>query len=263
MKGIHKNKFSLFIIIFMIIIGVSSPYISPYSPNDFSYNILLAPSKIHPLGTDEMGHDILSILLSGFRTTIYIAVTSSILSTIIGTFAAILAAYYGGILEKIISSMTDLFIIIPEILIILIFAVYASPSTLNTIIAISLFSWSKVAKILLVRAKASLESDKIMYTIMLKGHLLDIFKKLWYEIAPAVITMFILQCSKAAVYESSLSFLGLGNPTAKTWGKLIKSALAYEGIFYDGCYIWYLMPPIICIIVFVICLSTISSSFQE
>ncbi len=96
----------------------------------------------------------------------------------------------------------------------------------------------------------AMEREKVKYTILLKGgNLIDIIEKVWPEIRPTVSTMFILQTSKAAVYESILSFLGVGDPVLKSWGRIIKSALSYEGIFVDGVYKWYLLPPIVCLCV--------------
>lgn len=263
MEKKHRVSISFLIVCSIIVIGILSKLIMPYSPDDFSFEALLRPSLMHLLGTDEMGRDIFSMLMNGFRSTVYITIISSALSTFIGTICAVVATYYGGWLEKIIRMSSDLFIIIPEILIILVFSVYSKPSVYNTILAISLFSWSKVTRILLIRCKVSLEKEKLQYTMLIKGSFIDILRKLWYEISPAVGTMFILQCSKATVYETSLSFLGLGDSTLKTWGRLIKSALDFEGIFYDKYYLWYLIPPILCIVIFVVALSRLGERVEE
>jgi peptide/nickel transport system permease protein len=108
------------------------------------------------------------------------------------------------------------------------------------------------------RAMTSIELDTIKYTLLLKGTLLDILKKMWRQLYPVVSTIFILQCSKSAVYEATLSYFGIGDPLIKSWGKLMKAALNYEGIFYEGTYMWYLLPPIICICTYVLALSILT-----
>lgn len=257
MKEKLKYK-SLIMIGIMVLIGIIYPYISPYDPNYFGFDVLLKPSFTHLLGTDEMGHDIFSILLVGFRITIGISLISSVITTFLGTILAVISAYYRGVVDEIIRKTTDFMIIIPEIVMLLFLSVYLEPTIKNTIISISFFSWSKVTRIIRAKAITVMDKEKIKYTLLLKGNLLDIFKKLWPELYPSISTMFILQCSKAAVYESTLSFFGIGDPLVKSWGKMIKMALNYEGIFNDGVYIWYLLPPIICICIFVTSLSILT-----
>jgi peptide/nickel transport system permease protein len=137
MKNWKKNKISSGIVIFMIIIGIMYPILTPYSADDFSFDSLLRPSFSHLLGTDEMGHDIFSMVLAGFRVTIGISILSAFLSTSIGIFFGILCAYYKGWVDKVIMKVTELFIIVPEIVVLLFIAAFAEPEIHNTILAIS------------------------------------------------------------------------------------------------------------------------------
>lgn len=255
------KRISKYVFILMILIGLLYPFIVPYDVNSFNFESMLSPSKAHLLGTDEMGHDIFSMLLFGFRITIFISIISGFFSTLIGGILGIAAAYYKGIVDKIIVKLTEVFIIVPEIVIILFFAAFSKPRVENTIFAIVFFSWSKVARIIRTRAIVVLEMDKVKYTMLLKGSIRDIFLKMWKDIRPALTTMFILQCSKGAVYESTLSFFGIGDPLLKTWGRLIKSALSCENIFDSGAYLWYLLPPILCLCAFVVSIAFIT--FEE
>ncbi len=258
MKILKRHNISSVIIGITILLAIIGPMLVTYDPKDFSSDILLLPSLKHFLGTDQMGRDIFSNLIHGTRGTLIIALTSSTISTFIGVFNALIAAYYGGFIERVVDSMTDVFILIPEILVILTFAIYSKPSDINVIIAISLFSWSKAVRIIKERIKVALTSDTIAYTMLLKGNLLDILKKLWNYIYPVVISIYVLQFSKSITYEASLSFLGIGDATSITWGKLIKDALSYEGIFYGGYYLWYLLPAIICVVALVVSVSNLS-----
>ncbi|MGE5627703.1 MAG: ABC transporter permease, partial [Solirubrobacterales bacterium] len=237
------KKISVIIFFTMILLGIIYPYIVPYDIYSFNFEPMLKPQLKHLLGTDEMGRDIFSMLLYGFRITIFISIIAGFLSTIIGGMLGIAAAYYNGYGDNIIVKLTDIFIIIPEIVMILFFATFSSPKVENTILAIAFFSWSKVARIIRTRAMIVMSMDKVRYTMLIKGNLKDIILKMWREVKPAITTMFILQSSKAAVYESTLSFFGIGDPLIKTWGRLIKSALNCENIFDSGAYLWYLMPP--------------------
>jgi len=258
MKVFQTNKKAWAVIIITAFVGLVSPLVYPYNPGDFSFEPLLAPNYGHLLGTDEMGHDILAMLLAGFRVTLGIAVSAALLSTLIGTVLAVLSAFYKGWVDRVIVRITELIIIIPEIVILLFFAVFSKPDIYNTVLAISFFSWSKVTRIVRAKTMIAIEKEKLQYTLLLKGNLIDVLVKMWREITPAVSTMFVFQCGKAAVYESTLAFFGIGDPLVKSWGRLIRTALDYEGIFSEKTYLWYMLPPLICICVFVVAVSVVA-----
>lgn len=255
-------KIPLWTVIFMIFIGLIGPYILPYSPNDFSFDALQSPSKTHLLGTNTLGQDLFSGWLMGFRISIGVAMLSATISTLIGTVLAFLCAYYRGWIEEVIVKTTDLFMIMPEIILIMVFATFMGPGTLNVILVISLVSWSRVTRVIRGKAVMAIKDEKVLYTLLLKANPFFVFKKLWLEIYPSVATMFILQCSKAVMYETNLSFLGIGDPTVKSWGRMIRQGLDFEGVF-QGYYLWWLLPPIVAIVVFIWCLSLISLRVEK
>lgn len=257
------RKAALVIIILIVLTGILYPLITPYAPEDFRFDSLLPPSGEHLLGTNNIGQDIFSILLAGFRSSVFIAITSALISTTIGTIAAVSGAYFKGAVDKTIVKLIDFFIIIPEIIVIMFFAVFAGPGLMNIVLAISLFSWSRSAKIIRSKAYLAVNKESVQYTLMMKGNLFHVIRKLWHYIFPSVITMFVLQCSKAILYEANLAFLGIGDPTIKSWGILIKQAMDYEGIFLDQTYLWWLMPPILCIAVFVSSLSVLCFDMKK
>lgn len=252
------KKVCFVILILYILIALTSDYLIPFQVNDFSHKSLLEPSSKHILGTDEMGHDIFSLLINGFKTTIFISLCSGFITTVIGIVLAFISCIQKGKVDKLILEVANLFIIIPEIIIIMFFAVFSKPNMINTIFSIVFFSWSKVYKIVRAKLMEYIQKNKVQYTIIMKGTLIDILKKLYNDIYPVVITCFTLQCNKAVIYETTLSFFGMGDPLSKTWGKLIKSAIAYENLFYDKVVLWYLMPVVFCVFVYVLSLSLLT-----
>lgn len=253
------KKVSVIISIAFLLIAVFSNLLMPYSHEDISHPRLLEPSKSYLLGTDEIGHDIFSLLIYGFRITIFTAIISGFFTTLIGTCLAYISAYYGGTIKTIISEIANLFVIIPEIVMIMFFSSLARPKLIYTIIAIIFFSWPKVYKIALFKIMNYMERSKVKYTLLIKGNWFDVLKKLLPDILPVMSTFFVLQCNKAVMYEASLSFFGIGDPLKKTWGKLIRAALDYDELYYDSTFLWYLLPPVLCLIVFVIALTLLVS----
>ncbi|MFA5523224.1 MAG: ABC transporter permease [Tissierellales bacterium] len=263
-KRLSKTKkVSTIILIAFLFVAIFSNFLMPYSHEDISHPRLLEPSRSYLLGTDEIGHDIFSLLIYGFRVTIFIAIISGLFTTLIGTSLAYISAYYGGAIKTIISETANLFVIVPEIVMIMFFSSLARPKLIYTIMAIVFFSWPKVYKIALFKIMNYMEKNKVKYTLLIKGNWVDVLKKLLPDILPVMSTFFVLQCNKAVMYEASLSFFGIGDPLKKTWGKLIRAALDYDELYYDSTFLWYLLPPVLCLIVFVIALTLLASENDE
>jgi len=261
---INKSKLTALVILgIMILLGIFYPYLAPYNPDDFTSAPLLSPHGEHWLGTNNMGQDNFSSLLAGFRITITIALTAATLTMLIGTFMAATSAYYGGWVDRLIMRVTEIFIIVPDIIVIMIFATFAGPRLIDVILVMVFFSWSRVCRVLRARCLVIIKQEDLQYTLLLKGGLLEVGRKMWPYLFPAVIALFIQQLGRAAVTEATLSFLGVGDPTIHSWGRTIRNALDYPGIFWDGTYWWWLLPPMVCLIIFVISLSLLSFNFDD
>lgn len=250
-----RKKVCLFILAIYILVAIFAPALMHYEIDDFSHPSLEAPNSTYWLGTDEMGHDLYSLLIHGFRLTVALALISGFLSTLLGTLLAFCASYLGKAVDEVLTVIANLFIIVPETVVIMFVAVFAEPTLLNTVLTIVCFSWPRVYKIIRGKLEDAMQSSKVQYTVMMRGNVIDVVRKLFPDVFPAIISFFVLQCNKGVMYETTLSFFGVGDPLAKTWGKLINSAMAYEDLYYDNVFTWYLIPPIVVVVVFVISLA--------
>lgn len=250
-----RKKICITVLGIYFLIAALAPLLMPYAATDFSHPSLAEPCRQYLLGTDEMGHDIFSLLIYGFRLTVCMALAAGFFSTLTGTVLAFCACYLGKAVDHVITMTADLFIIVPEMVIVMFAAVFAEPTMMNTELAIVLFSWPRVYKMIRGKLKDCMSSSKVQYTMMMKGSVTDVLRKLMPDIMPAVQTYFILQTNKAVTYEMTLSFFGIGDPLAKTWGKLIRAAMDYENLYYDSVFLWYLVPAIAVVVVFVISLA--------
>lgn len=263
LKAIGKmpfyKKLCLVILAVYLLIAISAPQIMPFEVDDFSHDSLLPPSSTYLLGTDEMGHDIFSMLINGFRITVTMALISGALSTVLGTFLAFCAVYFGKVVNEAITTLANIFIIVPEVVVIMFVAVIAEPTMTNTVLAIVFFSWARVFKIVRGKLLDSISKNKVKYTMLMKGNVFDVCRKLVPDVAPTFISFFVLQCNRAVTYETTLAFFGIGDPLAKTWGNIIKTAMEYEDLYYDNVFMWYLIPTIIVVLVFVASLALLVS----
>ena len=254
-KIFNPRRIAITILTLFFLVALFQKWIAPYSEKDFSFDTLLSPSFKHFLGTDEMGYDIFTHLIYGLRNSIFISLATGVLSLGIAFFFSVGASYYGGILEKVLFQIISFLLIVPEIIFIMFISVHIEPSILGTIFIITLFSWVKGYKIIKLKIDELLKKEKIRYTILLKGNLIDLLRKIFPDLKPVLLTVFMLQCNKAIMYETSLSFLGIGNPSIKTWGRMIKKALESEELFSSNLYMWYLFPVILLIFLYLFCLS--------
>ena len=250
-----RKKVCLTVILMYILVAIFAPALMNYEITDFSHPSLEAPNSTYWLGTDEMGHDLFSLLIHGFRLTVGLALISGFLSTLLGTLLAFCASYMGKSVDEVLTVIANLFIIVPETVVIMFVAVFAEPTMLNTKLTIVCFSWPRVYKIIRGKLEDCMHSSKVQYTIMMRGNVIDVIRKLFPDVFPAIVSFFVLQCNKGVMYETTLSFFGVGDPLAKTWGKLINAAMSYEDLYYDNVFIWYLLPAIAVVVIFVIALA--------
>ena len=258
-----RRWFPTSVVALMLAVGILAPFMAPYGVNDFSFASLLPPGAGHLLGTNNLGQDIFTLLLAGFRTSIVISLVSAVLSTFVGVLMAGVAVFYRGWVEKAVMRLTDLLIMIPEIVFILVFATFSGPGLSNIIVVIAVFSWSKITRIIKSRTDVAINSDRVKYTLLMKGGLIGVTRKMWRDIYPIISTMFVLQCGKAIMYEADLSLVGISNPATMTWGRLINQAISYGVVYSGSSYLWWLLPPIVCLVLLVSSLSLVVFDREE
>lgn len=243
-----KGVIGLSILFFYIIMALFAPLITSYAPSDLASQPLLAPNKDHVLGTDEVGRDIFTDLIYGSRTSLTVAFLVSLGVLIIGTLSGVFSGYIGGKFDRIMMRGVDIFLMIPDLPLILILAAYLDPNIWNIIFILIIMGWPVGARI--TRAQTQ--------TLKVSGHV-DFARvsgaKDWYviqkhiipDLYPIMITTVVMQSIRAILSESGLAFLGLGDPSYPSWGSMIKYAIGYPLIFFTDIWMWWLLPAGLCI----------------
>ncbi|MCI4624743.1 MAG: ABC transporter permease [Candidatus Magnetoovum sp. WYHC-5] len=226
-ERLKTNKMAIaggLIVLFMFIISIFAPMITPYKPNIIDrYNILSPPDTRHLFGTDDLGRDVFSRMLYGARVSLSVGFVAVGLSTAIGVIFGAIAGYYGGIVDRIIMRFVDIMLAIPTFFLILAVIAFLEPGIRNIMIVIGLTSWMGVAR--LIRAEfISLRNREFVLASKSTGasDLMIIVRHLLPNSMSPVIVSAVLGIAGAVLLESALSFLGLGvQPPTPSWGNIL------------------------------------------
>ena len=235
-RRLKKNKLAMFglaIVIFLILIAVFAPFISPYDPiSRIKEESSLSPSRIHLFGTDLLGRDIFSRVIYGSRISIEVGIVAVGISVIIGLFFGALAGYFGNVPDAIIMRFADIFFAFPYILGAIAIMTILGPGLINIFIAIGILGWASFARIfrgsiLSIKNKEYIEAARALgasnYRIIIKHIFPNAF-------AP-IIVYATMNVGTAIIVEAALSFLGLGvQPPTPAWGKMLSESLDYIDI---------------------------------
>ena len=243
-----KNKRAipgLFILLSFFVIALFAPWIAPFDLKILK-SPFLPPSLVHILGTNDIGQDILSELIFGARISLLVGMAAAILATTFGALIGMVSGFFRGITDDILMRFTDIFLLIPGLPLIIILSAYLGPGTGIIIIAIAFLAWPSTARVVRSRVLQVREASFIMSAKGLgAGNLYIIFRHILPNTIEVVFAKASLAVAGAMLTEAGVSFLGLGDPTRKSWGMMLHDAFSNGGVV-NGCFWWYL-PPVFCI----------------
>ncbi len=211
-------------------VAVAAPWLAPYSPTDiFPGAEIEPPSARFPLGTDEVGRDILSRLLYGARVSLGVAIPAVGLATMVGVGLGVATGYLGGLADLLAMRVFDVLFAFPPILLAVALVAVLGPSTLNLVITIALLTTPQFAVIarsatLAVRPQEFVQAGLALgasHGRMIRVHVLP-------NVAPPLVVQVALSLSIVILVEAALSFLGLGTqPPAPSWGGMLSRGRQY------------------------------------
>ena len=262
--GILSRRASIIgLVIFssFLLAAIFSPLISPCDPWD-RFEPYLPPDQDHLLGTNDLGQDILSELIYGSRVSLIVGFGAALMATIVGSIIGLLAGYFKGLVDEILMGFTDIFLMIPQIPLIIVLAAFLRPSFWLIALLMGSLWWTSTARV--VRSKA-LQIREMGYVQAKRSlgfsHLHIIVSDVLPNLSQVVMPKFLLSIASAMIAESSISFLGLGDPSMKSWGMMINFAFSRGG-FING-YWWWYMAPGLCITIFVWSVVLLGSLLEE
>ncbi len=220
----------LVILTIIIVVALLTPWIAPYKFDAIDlYNVESAPGHGHVIGTDELGRDALTRLMYGSRVSLAVGIISTAVALMVGLTLGALAGFYGGWVDNIIMRFVDIMLSFPTLFLLIILAAFFSTTVFGVMAIIGLTGWMPVAR--LVRAEFLALKEKEFAEAARALGVRDsrvIFKHLLPNALSPVIVWATLEIGYAIIYESSLSFLGVGiQPPAASWGNMLTNAQQY------------------------------------
>jgi peptide/nickel transport system permease protein len=203
--------------------AVCAPLLTSADPMALSQDVLQPPGWAHLMGTDDLGRDLFARVLYGGRVSLAVGVFSAVISLVFGVSVGVAAGFFGGALDEVMMRITEIFQILPKLLVAVVVVSLVGSSLANEIAVIGLLSWPATARVIRTRVQLLRGQDFIAAARMSGASRLRI---LWHSIlpnvAPFVLVSATLQVASAIVSEAFLSFLGLGDPGAPSWGLLLQ-----------------------------------------
>jgi peptide/nickel transport system permease protein len=252
---------SLVILLILLIAAVVPQVLAPYDPKQ-RFVPYGHPDSVHMLGTDDMGYDIVTLLIYGTRISLIIGFCAGGLSMLIGTTIGVVSGYLKGRVDDVLMAITDITLIIPKIPAIILIAAFFRPSIWILIVVLGLLSWETTARV--VRAK-TLQVSSAGFVLSARCLGFSSGKIITHEILPVIYPVILpkgmLIIAGAMITEASLSFLGLSDPTMESWGKMISDAFQHGGFIREMW--WWFLPPALCICAAVIAFVRIGMIYEQ
>jgi len=254
----------LFLILFM---AIFAPLIVPYSTEELATtrvtaaDILTPPDGDHILGTDDAGKDVLSQLIYGARISLIVGFSASFMSLIIGTGVGMAAGYFGGRVDTLLMRLVDLLMVIPTLPLMLVIISFWGRGLDKIIMVIGLLYWTYMARLVRSQVISIKERHYVLRAKALGASSFRIVSRhILPQVLPLIIAQGVLDTSNAIIAESSLAFLGLGDPTQVSWGMMLNFAFA-RAISQEAW--WFLLPPGFAIVWVSLSLVLIGTALEE
>lgn len=215
--------FAVVVLAVMVVLALFAPLIAD-EPGGTGGEVLQPPSGAHWFGTDDLGQDIFAQVVWGTRTSLVIGLAASLIAIVLGTAIGLAAAYFRPV-DAVGTVVTDVMLALPTLPLMIMLAAVVSPSVWTLTVIIGVFAWPEVARLirsqgLVVAAMPYIDGARVLGATGLR----IITREILPAVVPLVVVSVLLTASRAVISEAGLSFLGLGDPDAWSWGRILLNA---------------------------------------
>jgi peptide/nickel transport system permease protein len=250
------------VLVLFVLAALIGPLVAPYDPTAQVGHVYAAPSAAHWLGLDNGGNDVLSKLLIGARTSLIVGFVAALVGMVIGGAVGVVAGYFGGRVDGVLMRITDYFLVIPDIPLMIISAAVFGRNTRNIIIIIGVIYWTTTARLIRAQVHSIRERAYVRRAELLgSGRARILWTHVIPQVGPLLVANTVLMIANAIFAETYISFLGLGDPSTISWGKMIQESLDGGAVFYHAW--WAVLPPGIAVTVVVLAATLIGQGLED
>jgi dipeptide transport system permease protein len=255
------------IVLFFVALALGAPYFSPVDPLDQDLlNAFLPPlwtaggQPPHLFGTDNLGRDILARLLYGSQAALTVAVTAAVGAGLLGTCLGLLAGYYRGWLDVVVSRLVDMWMAFPAVLLSIVLVAVIGAGLHAVIIAIIVIDWTRFCRVVRAETLAQSSADYVASAVTIGMSRFDILRReILPNVGPLLVVLFTLEMGIAVVVEAILSFVGLSvSSDQPTWGSMIQAGRQYVNQAP-----WLMILPMLCVISLVLALNALGDGLRR
>ncbi|WP_078900828.1 ABC transporter permease [Streptomyces sp. SBT349] len=258
-----KTVTGLVILGVFVVIAIAGSWLAPYDPSARSEELLQPPSLDHPFGTTQTGQDIFSQILVGTRGVLVVGLVAALIATVLGVLIGVTAGYLGGIGDEVLSSVSNVFLVIPGLpLIIIVTSQLPETTDLTIALVIGLTSWAWGARVL--RAQTlSLRGRDYVQAARATGESTwrIIVFELLPNLTPVIASGFIGTVIFAVLSEITLAFIGVADISHWNWGTVLFWAQSNQALAQDAW--WWFVPAGLCIAMLGTALALINFGIDE
>ncbi len=263
-QHVRKNRLALLGVTLFATFALAAlfaPVLMPHDPWQH-FQPFMEPTRLHLLGTDDVGRDVFSELIIGTRVSLSVGILAGLLAVSLGTLVGLLSGFRRGALDELLMGLTDVVLVIPALPLVILVSVYLGPGMWHTVLVIGLVFWPSTARVIRSQALSIRQSGYVESARALgAGDVWIMRRHVLPNVLPLILAKFVLTVAAAMLMEASLSFLGLGDPTAKSWGMMLHYAFARGGFIREMW--WWYLPPGFCIGLCILALTLISFGIEE
>ena len=250
------------ILLLFMVVALAGPWLQPYPVPEQVGPLYGPPSARHLLGLDDVGGDVVSLLIRGSRVSLLIGFAAMAVAMVVGASVGVASGYFGGRTDAVLMRVTDYFLVIPYLPLMIVIAAIWGPSLDHIILVIGLLQWRWTARIVRAQVKSIRERVYVRRALALgAGHGRTVMRHVLPQLGPLLVSLGILSVANAIFAETALAFLGLSDPTAISWGGMIHNAFQRAAIS-SGAW-WAVVPPGVCVTLVIAGCYLLGQSIEE
>lgn len=262
----HKQgRIGLVVVLFLVFIALFADVLAPYDPYDVTQRDTkgLAPSMEHLLGTSiTTGQDVFSMLIHGTRVSLCVGIITGLSIAILGSVLGVAAGYLGGVVDMMLMRIVDIMIVVPTLPLTIVITNIFGHSYVVIVFVFVLFGWQSLSRVVRSQVLLLKNSDYVKAAELAgAGKKYIMFRHILPGVSNLVVMNTALTCAGIMIAEAGLSFLGLGNPTAISWGKMLADAQSGGSMLFG--HWWTILAPGIGIFVSVFAFMRLGLAIEE